>query len=74
MSPVRKTVIMRGTKDRAAPVSAETPRMSILQSEMDRMDERREAREAEEQRLHAFTEDFLHKHVGAEGSRWRGAS
>ena len=57
---------MSETKDQAALVSAETLRMSILQSEMDKMDERRAARAAEEKRLHAFTEDFLHKHVGAE--------
>ena len=45
------------------PISAEKLRMSILQKEMDKMDTERKAREAEEQRLSAFTRDFLHQHV-----------
>ena len=50
--------------DRAAgPISAEALRMSILQKEMDKMDVDRKAREAEEKKLAAFTQDFLHKHV-----------
>jgi hypothetical protein len=48
----------------AAPISAEALRMSILQKEMEKMDTERKAREAEERRIRAFTEDFLHKHVG----------
>jgi hypothetical protein len=47
----------------AGPISAEKLRMSILQKEMDKMDTERKAREAEEQRLSAFTRDFLHQHV-----------
>lgn len=57
---------MSETKDQASPISAEALRMSILQSEMDKMDEQRKARETEETRLRAFTEDFLHNHVSAE--------
>ena len=44
----------------AAPMSAEALRMSILQKEMDRMDVERKVREASEQKLAAFTEEFLH--------------
>jgi hypothetical protein len=47
----------------AGPISAEQLRMSILQKEMDKMDLERKAREAEEKRLAAFTQEFLHKHV-----------
>lgn len=47
----------------AMPMSAEALRMSILQKEMEKMDVERKAREAEEKRLAAFTQDFLHKHV-----------
>ena len=47
----------------AAPISAEELRMSILRKEMDKMDGERKAREAEQKRLAAFTDDFLHKHV-----------
>jgi hypothetical protein len=45
------------------PISAEALRMSILQKEMDKMEVERKVREAEEKKLRAFTEDFLHKHV-----------
>ena len=48
----------------AGPISADQLRMSILQKEMDKMDVERKAREAEEKRLSAFTQDFLHRHVG----------
>jgi len=48
----------------ATPISADELRMSILQKEMDKMDMERKAREAEEKKLTAFTDDFLHKHVG----------
>ena len=47
----------------AMPQSAEALRMSILKKEMDKMDVERKAREAEEKKLAAFTNDFLHKHV-----------
>jgi hypothetical protein len=47
----------------AAPMSAEALRMSILQKEMDKMEVERKAREVEQKRLAAFTDDFLHKHV-----------
>ena len=47
----------------AGPISAEELRMSILQKEMEKMDVERKAREAEQKKLTAFTEDFLHKHV-----------
>lgn len=47
----------------AMPASAEELRMSILRKEMEKMDAERKAREAEEKKLHAFTDDFLHKHV-----------
>jgi hypothetical protein len=47
----------------AAPMSAEALRMSILQKEVEKMEVERKAREAEEKRLAAFTQDFLHKHV-----------
>lgn len=47
----------------AAPMSAEALRMSILQKEMEKVEVERKAREAEEKRLAAFTQDFLHKHV-----------
>ena len=50
----------------AGPISAEKLRMSILQKEMDKMDTERKAREAEEQRLSAFTRDFLHQHVSGD--------
>jgi hypothetical protein len=55
---------MSDTKSPTTPVSAEALRMSILQKEMDKLDAERKAREAEEKKLRAFTEDFLHKHVG----------
>jgi hypothetical protein len=51
------------TDSNAAPMSAEALRMSILRKEMERMDDERKAREAEEKRLADFTADFLHKHV-----------
>ena len=47
----------------AIPQTAEALRMSILKKEMDRMDLERKAREAEEKKLAAFTDDFLKKHV-----------
>ena len=50
----------------AGPMSAETLRMSILQKEMEKMDVERKARESEEKRLTAFTQQFLHDHVGEE--------
>ena len=50
----------------AGPISAEALRMSILQKEMEKMDVERKAREAEEKRLTAFTQQFLHNHVGEE--------
>jgi hypothetical protein len=48
------------------PISAEEMRMSILKKEMDKMDLERKAREAEQKKLAAFTDDFLHKHVTGE--------
>jgi hypothetical protein len=45
------------------PISAEELRMSILRKEMDKLDVERKAREAEQKKLAAFTDDFLHKHV-----------
>ena len=50
----------------AMPISADELRMSILKKEMDRMDVERKAREAEEKKLTAFTDDFLHRHVSAD--------
>ena len=50
----------------AMPQSAEALRMSILRKEMEKMDQERKAREAEERRLADFTTDFLHKHVTEE--------
>ena len=50
----------------AMPQSAEALRMSILRKEMEKMDQERKAREAEEKRLADFTTDFLHKHVTEE--------
>ena len=47
----------------AAPMSAEELRMSILQKEMERWTASGRLREAEEKKLTAFTQDFLHKHV-----------
>ena len=46
-----------------APISAEALRLSILQKEMERMDAERKARESEQAKLTAFTDDFLHQHV-----------
>jgi hypothetical protein len=51
---------------KAAPMSAEALRMSILQKEMERMDQERKAKEAEQKKLADFTADFLHKHVSEE--------
>jgi hypothetical protein len=48
---------------KAMPQSAEALRMSILQKEMEKMDVERNAREVEERKLRAFTDDFLKKHV-----------
>jgi hypothetical protein len=48
---------------KAMPQSAEALRMSILQKEMEKMDVERKAREVEERKLRAFTDDFLKKHV-----------
>jgi hypothetical protein len=48
---------------KATPMSAEELRMSILRKEMEKMDVERKARESEERKLAAFTDDFLHKHV-----------
>lgn len=50
----------------AMPISAEDLRMSILRTEMDKMDGERTAREAEQKKLTAFTDDFLHHHVSAD--------
>lgn len=50
----------------AMPQSAEELRMSMLKKEMDKMDTARKARAEEEKRLAAFTDDFLHHHVGEE--------
>lgn len=46
-----------------APLSAEELRKSILHKEMEKMEAERAAREAEQSRLTAFTDDFLHHHV-----------
>jgi hypothetical protein len=54
------------TETAGMPVSAESLRMAILRKEMEKMDLERQAREAEEKRLAAFTRDFLHQHVGEE--------
>jgi hypothetical protein len=51
------------TDPAASPISAEALRMSILQKEMDKMDGERKLREAEQKKLTAFTDQFLHKHV-----------
>ena len=51
------------TDPAAAPISAEALRMSILQKEMERMDGEQRLREAEQKKLTAFTDEFLHKHV-----------
>jgi hypothetical protein len=56
----------------ATPISAEELRMSILRKGMERMDVERKAREAEQKRLTAFTDDFLHKHVGEDEIAWCG--
>lgn len=48
------------------PLSAEELRMSILRKEMERMDEARNARDAEEKKHEAFAQDFLHHHVSDE--------
>ena len=48
---------------KAMPQSAEALRMSILRKEMEKMDVDRKAREAEEKKLRAFTDDFLKQHV-----------
>jgi hypothetical protein len=50
----------------ATPISADELRMSILKKEMDKMDGERKLREAEEKKLTAFTQDFLHAHVSEE--------
>ena len=47
----------------AKPISAEDLRMSMLRKEMDKMDGERNLREAEEKKLAAFTQEFLHSHV-----------
>ena len=51
------------TDPTGAPISADELRMSILRKEMDKMDVERKVREAEQAKLTAFTDDFLHKHV-----------
>jgi len=51
---------------KATPMSAEALRLSMLQKEMDKMDQERALREAEEKKLARFTQDFLHKHVTEE--------
>ena len=51
------------TDPTGAPISAEELRMSILRKEMDKIDVERKVREAEQAKLTAFTDDFLHKHV-----------
>jgi hypothetical protein len=50
-------------KPSGTPISADDLRMSILRKEMEKMDAERKAREAEQKKLTAFTDDFLHKHV-----------
>ncbi|MBP7002796.1 hypothetical protein [Amaricoccus sp.] len=45
------------------PQSAEALRMSILQKEMERMDQDRKVHEAEEKKRADFAHDFLSKHV-----------
>lgn len=41
-------------------------RKAIIEKEMNKMEEGRKAREAEEKKLAAFTDDFLHNHVSEE--------
>ena len=48
---------------KAAPISAEALRMSILQKEMEKMDVEAKARAAEQKKLADFTTDFLRQHV-----------
>lgn len=48
---------------RAAPVSAEQLRMSILQKEMEKMELEQKAKAAEQKRLADFAADFLTRHV-----------
>jgi hypothetical protein len=48
---------------KAPPMSAAELRMTILQKEMEKMEGERKARDAEQKKLAAFTDDFLHKHV-----------
>ena len=48
---------------KAAPISAEALRMSILQKEMEKMDVEAKARAAEQKKLADFTTDFLTHHV-----------
>ena len=48
------------------PISADELRMSIRNKEMGKMDGERRAREAEQKKLTAFTDDFLHKQVSGD--------
>ncbi len=50
----------------AMPISADEMRMSILKKEMGKMDGERRAREAEQKKLTAFTDDFLQKQVSGD--------
>ena len=47
-------------------VSAEALRMTILKKEMERLEAQDKAREAEQKKHAAFTDDFLHHHVTEE--------
>ena len=44
-------------------VSAEALRMTILKKEMERLEAQDKAREAEQKKHAAFTDDFLHHHI-----------
>lgn len=56
---VTEATIMSQAEERAAPISAEALRMSILQKEMEKMDIERNAREQAEKSLRSFTDDFF---------------
>ena len=46
-----------------APVSAEQLRMTMLEREMEKLRKEQKAKTAQQEKLAAFTEDFLHNHV-----------
>ena len=56
----------KATTDSNAPMNAEQLRMRMLEAQMKEMEEQDKFWDAERKKLAAFTDDFLHDHIGEE--------